>query len=120
MTDRKQARAMDLPDYPCPPTLGQIATHAGSWGWANPGYVAQDSDGYLWVEKAGEPRPTPQTPVEFQALISWSEDGLTLFMPRKGYGHMRVLRSPVDEGLWAPIAAVLKEPPGYALDFNQS
>ena len=120
MTDRKQARAMDLPDYPCPPTIGEIATHAGTWGWINPGYVAQDEDGYLWVERSGHPRPTPQPPWDLQGIVVWTEEGLALYLPHKGYGHMKLLRGAVDEALWAPVASVLKEPPGYARNFNQS
>lgn len=115
MTDRKQARAMDLPDYPCPPTVGEIADHAGSWGWFNPGWVAQDGSGYLWVKRGAQPRPRPQAPESLQALATWTEDGIGLYLPRKGYGHMTLLQGEVDEAAWAPVASVLKEPPAFAV-----
>lgn len=114
MTDRKQARAMDLPDYPCPPTLGEIATHAGSWGWFNPGWVAQDRSGYLWVKRDTQPRPKPQAPEELQALATWTEDGIALYLPPRAYGHMALLQDEADEVTWAPVASVMKEPPAFA------
>lgn len=115
MTDRKQARAMDLPDYPCPPTVGEIATHAGSWGWFNAGHIAQDSQGYLWVKRDARPYPAPKVPREFQGLAAWTEGGIALYLHPRGYGQMKFLEGEVDEVAWAPVASVLREPPPFAL-----
>lgn len=114
MSSRKQARAMDLPDFPCPPSVGEIATHAGSWGWVNPGYAAQDEHGYLWVKRDAVPSPVATAPKGRQALVAWTEDGIALHVPREAYGHIDFLRGDVDEAAWVPVAAVMKEHPGYA------
>ncbi|WP_143666763.1 MULTISPECIES: hypothetical protein [unclassified Streptomyces] len=114
MSDRKQARAMDLPDFPCPPSVGEIATHAGSWGWVNPGSVAQDKQGYLWVKRDAVPSPAPRAPWDRQDLVAWTEEGIALYVPRKAYEHIESLRGDVDEAAWAPVASVMKEIPGYA------
>ncbi len=97
MPERKQARTMDLPDYPSPPTIRDIPAHAGSWGWVGPGYVAQDRDGYLWVEGAGTPRPQPRAPQDLQALVAWTEDGIALYMPRRAYDLIRLIEGEVGE-----------------------
>ena len=118
MTDRKQARAMDLPDYPCPPNLGGIPTHAGSWGWFNPATtISQDADGYLWVKSAERCQPTADTSIA--PLAVWTEDGLALYLPRHAYHFVRSLDEPVDELLWTPVASVLREPPAFALNFGK-
>ncbi|MEV7952901.1 hypothetical protein [Streptomyces sp. NPDC088141] len=76
MTDRKQARAMDLPDYPCPPLFGDIATHAGSWGWFNAvatgshRVIARDLDGYLWVRSYVSLSPERETRGQVPALAA--------------------------------------------------
>ncbi|RPK56269.1 hypothetical protein EES43_24815 [Streptomyces sp. ADI96-02] len=114
MSDRKQARAMDLPDFPCPPSVGEIATHAGSWGWINPGHVSQDERGYLWVKRNAVPSPAARSPQDLQALAAWSEGGIALYVSRRGYQHIDLLRGDVDESAWAPVASVMKEIPGYA------
>jgi hypothetical protein len=126
MTDRKQARAMDLPGYPCPPSLREIANHAGSWGWFNtvgmPGrpVIARDADGYLWARSDEELSPERETRGAVPALAVWTEEGVALFVPREAYKYLRNIASPADELEWTPIAAVLTEPPGYALTFNQA
>lgn len=126
MTDRKQARAMDLPDYPCPPSLREIATHAGSWGWFNtvgtPGcpVIARDTEGYLWVQSDRELSPERETRGAVPALAVWTEDGVALFVPRDAYKYLRTIQPPADELEWTPVASILREPPGYALAFAQS
>lgn len=115
MTERKQARAMDLPEYPCPPTMGHIASHAGSWGWANPtGAVAQDHDGYLWVKASTHLAPKPST--SHYLLGVWAEGGLEVYVPRAAYGHIRTVETAGTD--WVPVSRVLKEPPGYAQSFG--
>ncbi|WP_435279164.1 hypothetical protein [Streptomyces sp. 1222.5] len=116
MTDRNQARAMDLPDYPCPPTVGQIGSHAGSWGWFSSAHIAQDDNGYLWIESKARPLPTRTEPTRLKSLAAWTEQGIALYTPPSAYQVMGFLTSPVDELEWAPVASILKEPPGYATD----
>ncbi|MFJ5967898.1 hypothetical protein [Streptomyces sp. NPDC093060] len=126
MTDRKQARAMDLPDYPCPPSLGQVPAHAGSWGWFWPVttsnadiVIAQDPNGYLWVRSSTRLDPHPDISTKVSALAAWTEDGLGLYVPKEAYKYVRRFDGSFDELEWTPVAVVLKEPPGYALTFNQ-
>ncbi|MFD3999795.1 hypothetical protein [Streptomyces rubiginosohelvolus] len=114
MSSRKQARAMDLPDFPCPPSVGEIATHAGSWGWINPVNVSQDERGFLWVKRDATPSPVAREPKGRQALAAWAEEGVTLHVPRKAYEHIQLLRGEVDEVAWVPVASVMPEIPGYA------
>ncbi|MGW1154421.1 hypothetical protein ACWD45_24455 [Streptomyces rubiginosohelvolus] len=114
MSDRKQARAMDLPDFPSPPSVGEIATHAGSWGWFNIGSVAQDERGYLWVKRNTVPSPAARVPWDLQALAAWDEGGIALYVSRESYRHLDFLRGDVDESVWARVASVMKELPGYA------
>lgn len=116
MTDKEHARAMDLPDYPCPPNLGAIAAHAGSWGWANPAdSIAQDADGYLWVKTGTRLSPTPSTSLD--VLGTWTEDGIGVYVPKRSYGFIRSIPT-LCAPQWVPVAVVLKEPPAYAVDFN--
>ncbi|MET9657856.1 hypothetical protein [Streptomyces sp. NPDC006510] len=121
MTDRKQARAMDLPDYPCPPSLGDIATHAGSWGWfdtfvlGSNKIIARDPEGFLWVRSNSSLVPERET--HSRALAAWTEDGVALFVPREAYKYLRTIENPVDEAEWTPVVGVLKDPPQYALNF---
>ncbi|MFD4949873.1 hypothetical protein ACFWNT_47255 [Streptomyces sp. NPDC058409] len=121
MTGRKQAGAMDLPDYPCPPSLVDIATHAGSWGWfdtfvlGSNKIIACDTEGYLWVRSNSSLAPERET--HSRALAAWTEDGVALFVPREAYKYLRYIENPVDEAEWTPVASVLKEPPQYALNF---
>lgn len=114
MSNRKQARAMDLPDFPSPPSVGEIATHAGSWGWFNIGSVSQDEQGYLWVKRNAVPSPSARTPRDLQALAAWAEGGIALYVSRESYRYINFLRGDVDESAWAPVASVMKEAPGYA------
>jgi hypothetical protein len=117
MTDRKQARAMDLPNYPCPPSVGHIASHAGSWGWVNPnGAVAQDEDGYLWVNGAENLTPIPSTSTYILAV--WTEEGVAVYVPQPSYQHVKTIRGEMGSKAWVPVASVLKEPPGYAVNFG--
>ena len=116
MTDRKQARAMDLPGYPCPPSVRDIPNHAGSWGWVTSSNVAQDDRGYLWV-KAGA---TPKIALHDdnggrRALVAWSETGLSLWVDPRGYVSLDRVRGDTEEMEldWVPVAVVLKEQPGF-------
>ena len=124
MTDKRPARAMDLPDYPCPPSLREVASHAGSWGWFNtvptPGrpIIARDTDGYLWARADIELSPERETRGSVDALAVWTEDGVALFVPREAYKYLRTVEPPVDELEFVPIASVLKQPPDYSLSFT--
>ncbi|MFD8777501.1 hypothetical protein [Streptomyces sp. NPDC059916] len=117
MPERKQARTMDLPEYPCPPSLGDIASHAGSWGWANPiGVIAQDDDGYLWVNAATD--LTPHRSTSLYVLAVWTEDGISVYVPRSAYQHVKTIRGAMNQKAWVPVASVMKEPPAYAVNFS--
>lgn len=116
MSPKEHARAMDLPDYPCPPNLGGIATHAGSWGWANPiQAVAQDADGYLWA--AVDTTLSPRRSTALDVLATWTETGIGLYIPKRSYGMIGSVAT-ASEPDWVPVARVLLEPPPYALSFD--
>lgn len=108
MSDRKQARAMDLPDYPCPPSVGHIASHAGSWGWANPvGAIAQDEKGYLWVNGTTDLTPAPS--MSGYILAVWTEEGVSVYVPRSSYHHVKTIRGTMGSKAWVPVASVMSE-----------
>jgi hypothetical protein len=116
MSERKQARAMDLPEYPCPPSMGHIASHAGSWGWANPvNTIAQDENGYLWVSSTTDLTPSCTSPLYILAV--WTEEGISVYVPRGSYQHVKTIRGAMENKPWVPVASVMKEPPTYAVNF---
>jgi hypothetical protein len=113
MTDRKQARAMDLPDYPCPPFVRDIPNHAGSWGWVNGFSIVQDDDGYLWADGNATPLPVKKVPWATQVLLAWSDVGLTLYAPPESYQYLKRITGELDRAKWIPVARVMKEPPTF-------
>lgn len=110
--DRKQAKALDLPDYPHPPFIGDLATHAGTWTWVSPWHIAQDDDGYLWIKGTETPASAPSTRI--YAVAAWSEEGISVFVSKRAYGHLARISGPVDTSAWIPVAKVMTEHPGYA------
>ncbi|MFD1931300.1 hypothetical protein ACFSKW_07425 [Nonomuraea mangrovi] len=48
--DAPQARAFDLPGWPCPPRVADIPECKDSYGWIAAGSVAVDDEGRLWVD----------------------------------------------------------------------
>jgi hypothetical protein len=123
MTDRKQARAMDLPGYPCPPSLSAVPAHAGSWGWFSAGatgqinaVVAQDTSGYLWARSSTHLSPQAPAGLKAVALAVWTEDGLGLYLAPEAYRYVYRVDN-IDELEWTPVAVVVKEPPAFALNF---
>ncbi|MBB4893519.1 hypothetical protein FHS39_002550 [Streptomyces olivoverticillatus] len=114
-TPRRHARAMDLPGYCTPPRVRDIATHAGSWGWTESHHVAQDDEGRLWADGTAHPKAAPSAPRNLQRLLTWSEHGLAVYVPRDGYRLLERIDGPVDER-WVPIASVMPELPAYARD----
>ena len=115
MTDRNQARAMDLPGYSCPPFVRDIPTHAGTWGWIHAFSIVQDDHGYLWAD--GQVKPKSSLSGDnggHRALVAWSEAGLSVWVDPDGYGSLQRLEGEVDTGRWVPVAALMAEAPGYA------
>jgi hypothetical protein len=126
MTDRKQARAMDLPEYPCPPSLGHVPAHAGSWGWLTAAAtdqgsatLAQDADGFLWARSSKHLSPQPAAGLKAVALALWTEEGLGLHVAREAYKYIYRIDH-LDELEWTPVAVVVKEPPSFSLDFGKN
>jgi hypothetical protein len=115
VTDRKQARAMDLPSFSTPPFVRDIRTHAGSWGWVFPQHIAQDDAGYLWADGAASPKATaPGNSSGHCALLAWSANGLSAWVDPRGYGGLGRISGAVDETKWVPVVEVLTDLPPYA------
>ncbi|WP_431904623.1 hypothetical protein [Nonomuraea sp. bgisy101] len=77
--DAPQARAFDLPGWPCPPRVADIPECKDSYGWIAAGSVAVDDEGRLWVDGLAHPRPRPQG--DRSTLVAWCEDGIALRIP---------------------------------------
>lgn len=103
---------MDLPDYPHPPFIRDLATHAGTWAWVSPWHIGQDDDGYLWIN--GSNTPTDQPPTPIYAIAAWTEEGISVFVSKRAYGHLSRIQGRVDTSVWLPVAKVMTEHPGYA------
>lgn len=117
MSDKPHAKAVDLPNYPCPPNIASIATHTASWGWANPtDLIAQDTAGYLWVRADRTLTPTAETP-SLYVLATWTDTGIGLYVPPRSYAHIIHVPTP-SEPEWVPVATILTEAPAYAINFG--
>ena len=118
MTDHhSHARAVDLPDWPCPPRVRSIPTTPESWGWVpvltETGAVAQDELGYLWVDgnvapKYRLPRDSEESP---GALVCCTVHGLGLWVHPKSLGFLRSISRLDEPDRWVPVMVVLPDPP---------
>ena len=121
MTTR-HARIGDLPGWPCPPRVADIATTPDSWGWisvsdvARPIAVAVDELGYLWVSAATAPKyrlPNDQDQNP-GGVVFHAPDGIGLWVHPKSYPHLpttsRLDHQP-DE--WLPVVEVSKTLPEW-------
>ena len=114
MGDREQARAMDLPNYQCPPFVRDIPEHAGSWGWVSSRYIAQDDEGYLWADGEQAPLTSLTQNNGVRALLAWSEEGLAVWVDPNGYHALARIKGDAAQDGWIPVSVAMKECPLYA------
>lgn len=123
MTERPHARAFDLPGWPCPPRVRDIASHENSWGHVfmsgdTPGLgktVVQDERGYLWAN--GDTIPQFRLPDDGMqspgAVPFWTKEGLGAYIHPKSLRFLgNISRLDMQPDQWIPIAvaaAVLPE-----------
>ncbi|GAA3032544.1 hypothetical protein GCM10020000_06960 [Streptomyces olivoverticillatus] len=105
-TSRVTARRLASATLPPTPAHG---------GWTESHHVAQDDEGRLWADGTAHPKAAPSAPRNLQRLLTWSEHGLAVYVPRDGYRLLERIDGPVDER-WVPIASVMPELPAYARD----
>lgn len=118
-----QATIADLPGWPCPTRVRDIATTPGSWGWlpvipivSLGAPVWYDELGSIWVN--GDAIPRCRQPNESNespgAIAFWTEHGIGLYIHPKSYGHLpdrtRLDNTPAES--WIPVTMVGDKPPG--------
>jgi len=118
----RHARISDLPGWPCPPRVRDIAATPDSWGWiavsvhSRPMPVAVDELGYLWVHGDVTPKyklPT-DTDVNPGAMVFNTPDGVGLWVHPKSYLYLPTtsrLEHRPDE--WLPVAEITKTLPEW-------
>lgn len=122
MTFSSHARVYDLPGWPTPPRVRDIANHAGSWGRVlvsniGLGAVCQDEFGRLWVDGSATPRFQwlDAENVNPGAYVYWTERGIGLYVDPKSYQYLdNVSGLDMEPDQWVPVAIVAQELPGFA------
>lgn len=120
--DQSQARAFDLPGWPCPPRVRDITGHENSWGWvpvsehSSVVAVAIDELGYLWAN--GDAIPVFKLPnegvVNPGAIVCWMADGLGLWVHPKSLRYLpSISRLDMKPDEWVPVAVALSELPPH-------
>ena len=117
------ARASDLPGWPCPPRVRDIASHQDSWGYVavtdigKDSYtIAQDELGYLWAN--GNTVPRFNLPNEDWAnpgaIVCWTPDGLGVWVHPKSLRCIAsISRLDMEQDKWVPIAVALSGLPPF-------
>lgn len=114
------AKIGDLPGWPCPPRVRDIATTPDSWGWVlvafDSGGVAFDELGFLWIRAAIVPRYRLPNPAETNpgGIVFWTEDGIGLYIHPRSYqalGTTSRLDHQPDE--WLPVTVVVPDLPAW-------
>lgn len=116
-----QAKISDLPGWPCPTRISDIANKPDSWGWIPVGNVSRpicvwyDELGALWAN--GDAVPRYRHPTESDgnpgAIVYWTESGIGLYVHPKSYAFLSN-RSRLDntpEESWVPVVEVVSKPP---------
>jgi hypothetical protein len=116
------ATVFDIPGWPCPPRVRDIAKTPNSWGYAMihrydiGSMVVQDELGYLWAD--GQATPRFKLPDEQHAnpggVVFWTEKGLGLWMHPKTYEHLgEMSRLDMEPDRWVPIAVIYRDLPEF-------
>jgi len=122
MTTSPHARAFDLPGWPTPPRVRDIAKTPASWGWVpisttKAGAVFQDELGYLWIDGNAAPRyqrfdESHHVP---GAYAYWTEDGIGVYVHPRSYGYLgNISRLDMEPDRWLPVAHAACELPEFA------
>ena len=127
MTDR-HATTADLPNWPTIDTVLGIAQTPGAYGWfwlknhadphSTPG-VGRDLAGRLYAASDAKFNDRPHEHAAnagYLVLLVGVEDGLGLWVPHKGYSHIKPIdpdepSTQPDVPRWLPIREVLKDLP---------
>ncbi|WP_331762246.1 hypothetical protein OG612_44875 (plasmid) [Streptomyces sp. NBC_01527] len=128
MSDR-HATTKDLPDWNFADTVLELSQRPGLLGWiwlqnpTNPkeqlSALGRDLEGRLYADSASRfAERVGQSAANqgYLALLVGVEDGIALWVPRKGYHHIKPI-DPNEAGdqpdvrRWLPIREVLKEVP---------
>ena len=121
-TEAPHARAFDLPGWPCPPRVRDIAARFESWGWVRVtdmldfGAVAQDELGFLWID--GDAVPCFKLPDDSNAnpggVAFWTERGVGVWIHPSSLRYLRsISRLDMEPDRWLPVAVALAELPAF-------
>lgn len=124
MSDPPHARAFDLPGWPCPSRVRDIAGRENSWGWVpcdighagSAARIAQDDLGYLWADGSAIPafRVKDHTIRAAGAVLFWTESGLGVYVYPDSLpfiGSISLLDMELDR--WVPIAVAAADLPEF-------
>jgi hypothetical protein len=123
MTD-KQASIFDIPGWPCPPSVGQIASTKDTWGLVtvisieNGGAVGYDETGKRWANAQAVPRYAlpDEGWASPGAIVAWTEQGLGVFIHPQSLRYLPQLtldQRMAQPDTWIPVAMVLAELPHH-------
>ncbi|MGP3951307.1 hypothetical protein [Streptomyces sp. 7N604] len=129
----RHATTNDLPDWNIADTVLGLSQRPGLLGWvrlqkpSKPdeqlSSLGRDMEGRLYVDSASrfaERVGKSEAQQGYVALLVGVEDGVALWVPRKGYHHIKLI-DPAEAGdqpdvpRWLPIREVLKEVPAGEL-----
>lgn len=117
MTNSPHARAFDLPGWPCPPRVRDIASTQQSWGGVPVGMVhndpetsgvVQDELGKLWANGDMAPKfaiPTKYNQISVGAVLFCAAQGIGVFVHPSRYQYLPSLNTyDMAPDKWVPIA----------------
>lgn len=120
MSNPPHALAADLPGWPCPPRVRDIATKERSWGGVKVGVinddpetsgVVQDELGRLWANGDKAPRfaLAKDTRLSFLgAILFWTEQGIGVYINPAQYMFLPSLSTfDMAPDKWVPIVAAV-------------
>lgn len=126
MSSPPHARAFDLPGWPCPPRVRDIAMTEKSWGEVYVGRrdndveqsgVVQDEVGRLWANGDMAPKfaiPTKYNDLVVGAVLFWTEEGIGVYVHPARYSSLPSLNSyDMAPDKWVPIVVALGELPDF-------
>lgn len=117
MSGRQQARMSDLPYYPLPSDVGEIARSETftSWGWIliRASSLASDGEGYLWVRE-DSPVWLTHRPVNgaYALIVSGGPGRVSMWMSPEYY---ELIGKTKKADGYHPIHEILEKRPAWVL-----